>query len=141
MPGQTLPITINRLDHIGIVVEDLDQAKERYGDWYGFTKVTDMVFDPVQKVRLVFVETGPGPRLELIEAVGEDSPVLKYAQTGGGLHHLCYEVDQLEDALSGMRAKGALIVCPPVPAVALQNRRIAFIYTRDKQLIEFLEAA
>jgi methylmalonyl-CoA/ethylmalonyl-CoA epimerase len=58
---------------------------------------------------------------------------------GGGLHHLCYEVAELDAHLEKMQARGGIIVKPPLPAVAFENRRIAWVVTRQKLLLEFLE--
>jgi methylmalonyl-CoA/ethylmalonyl-CoA epimerase len=58
---------------------------------------------------------------------------------GGGLHHLCYEIEDLENQLALSRAQGGLVVKPPLPAVAFAGRRIAWVYTRNKLLLEYLE--
>jgi methylmalonyl-CoA/ethylmalonyl-CoA epimerase len=55
------------------------------------------------------------------------------------LHHLCYEVKSLEDQLAFSRSEGAIVTRPPMPAVAFSGRRIAWVYTKNKLLIEFLE--
>jgi methylmalonyl-CoA/ethylmalonyl-CoA epimerase len=65
--------------------------------------------------------------------------VLAFLKRGGGLHHLCYEVDQLDAQLERSRASGGLIVRLPIPAVAFGGRRIAWFYTKEKLLIEYLE--
>jgi methylmalonyl-CoA/ethylmalonyl-CoA epimerase len=58
---------------------------------------------------------------------------------GGGLHHLCYEIDNLEEQLALSRTRGGIVVRPPLPAVAFEGRRIAWVYTKNKLLLEFLE--
>jgi methylmalonyl-CoA/ethylmalonyl-CoA epimerase len=55
------------------------------------------------------------------------------------LHHLCYEIEDLENQLALSRAQGGLVVKPPLPAVAFAGRRIAWVYTRNKLLLEYLE--
>jgi methylmalonyl-CoA/ethylmalonyl-CoA epimerase len=60
-------------------------------------------------------------------------------KNGPGLHHLCYEVNMLEDALADLRSKGALLAKPPKPAVAFEGRRIAWLLTGEKLLLELLE--
>ena len=73
---------------------------------------------------------------------GDDSPVLRFLnEKGGGLHHACYEVADLEQALSEFRSRGSLIVKRPKPAVAFQGRRIAWLLTPEKFLVELLKKA
>ena len=65
----------------------------------------------------------------------------RYLQKGGGLYHLCFEVDDLDVTLQRLRDSGdAIVVCEPVPAPAIDNRRVAFVVTTDRDLIEFVEA-
>jgi methylmalonyl-CoA/ethylmalonyl-CoA epimerase len=100
-----------------------------------------IVHDPKQTVRVSFFQSRQAgdPLFELIEPVGDSSPVASFAKRGGGLHHVCYVVDSLEQKLEESRAQRSLIVRSPVPAVAFGGRRIAWIYTRQKLLIEYLE--
>lgn len=80
------------------------------------------------------------PQIELIEPAGEDSPVRSFLSKGGGLHHLCYEVRNLEAQLELSRSQGGKLVRAPMPAVAFDGRRIAWVYAKEKLLIEFLES-
>jgi methylmalonyl-CoA/ethylmalonyl-CoA epimerase len=79
------------------------------------------------------------PLFELIEPAHDQSPVYSFAAKGGGLHHVCYVVDKLEQALADARLLGALVTRQPMPAVAFGGRRIAWIYTKNRLLIEYLE--
>ena len=95
--------------------------------------------DHHQKVKVAFVEHGRS-RIELVEPNGESSPVGRFLnERGGGLHHLCYEVDELETEIAKMRARKSLLARPPKPAVAFGGRRIAWLLTAEKLLIELLE--
>jgi methylmalonyl-CoA/ethylmalonyl-CoA epimerase len=79
--------------------------------------------------------------LELVEPAGEDSPVLGFLKRGGGLHHLCYEVSHLEQQLELSQSMGGRIVRPPLPASVFEGRRIAWVFTKDRLLLELLESA
>ena len=97
--------------------------------------------DPIQRVKVAFLqpEFGPQVQIELVEPAGENSPVRRFLETSnGGMHHLCYEVKNLEESLKEMRGRSRL-VRPPKPAVAFRNRRIAWILTPENLLIELLE--
>jgi len=129
------------LHHIGLVVESIVSvapafAETLHANWDG-----NIVHDPKQNVRVTFLESRtPGnPLVELVEPADEKSPVFSFLQSGGGLHHVCYLTDSLERQLEECRTQGALVVRPPVEAVAFGGRRIAWIYSKQKLLIEYLE--
>ena len=100
-----------------------------------------IIHDANQGVRVSFLcgKNPADPLIELVEPAGGDSPVSALSKRGGGLHHVCYVVDNLEQALANARSMGALITRQPMPAVAFGGRRIAWIYTKNRLLIEYLE--
>jgi methylmalonyl-CoA/ethylmalonyl-CoA epimerase len=132
-----------RLHHLGFVVANIETAMPGFlrslaAEWDG-----NVFHDPLQKVRVAFLATrSQDPAIELVEPAAQDSPVLRFLQTcGGGLHHVCYEVADLEQELVEFRSRGALIVKRPKPAVAFGGRRIAWVITSEKLLVELLEEA
>jgi methylmalonyl-CoA/ethylmalonyl-CoA epimerase len=78
--------------------------------------------------------------IELVEPAGPESPVSRILKRGGGLHHLCYEVENLESHLEFCRSVGMTIMRKPVPAVAFGGRRIAWVLAKRRLLIEYLES-
>lgn len=128
------------LHHIGYVVDDIERsmpgfARSLQGVWDG--RIWE---DPHQKVKVAFLEVSQTSRIELVAPHGESSPVARFLlERGGGLHHLCYQVDELEAEIAAMRARAALLVRPPKPAVAFGGRRIAWVLTSERLLIELLE--
>ena len=132
-----------RLHHVGFVVANIETAMPGFlrslaAEWDG-----QVFHDPLQKVRVAFLATrAQDPAIELVEPAGDGSPVLRFLrERGGGLHHVCYEVADLEEKLVEFRSRGALIVKRPKPAVAFGGRRIAWVITSEKLLIELLEEA
>jgi methylmalonyl-CoA/ethylmalonyl-CoA epimerase len=131
-----------RLHHIGYVVENIERAAPRFISSLG-VEWDEVVFaDPNQKVKVTFLKSEPGsPLIELVEPNAEDSPVNSFLRKNGpGLHHLCYEVKGLELAMAELRSKGALVAKSPKPAIAFRGRRIAWLLSTDKLLLELLEA-
>ncbi|HUO14450.1 MAG TPA: VOC family protein [Verrucomicrobiae bacterium] len=127
--------------HIGIVVESIQNniqgfLQSLHAEWDG-----TVFHDPNQGVRVSFLHSkrAGNPVVELVEPAGENSPVTPFLKRGGGLHHLCYEVEDLEHQLQLSRRQGAIVVRAPLPAVAFQQRRIAWVYTKNKLLVEYLE--
>lgn len=127
--------------HIGFVVASIQNSVEGFlqgleAEWDGI-----IFHDPNQGVRVTFLHSkrAGNPVVELVEPAAEDSPVIPFLKRGGGLHHLCYEVDDLETQLQVSRGQKGIVVRPPLPAVAFEGRRIAWVYTKNKLLIEYLE--
>jgi methylmalonyl-CoA/ethylmalonyl-CoA epimerase len=128
------------IDHVGIVVGSLERAAAYYSSAFGLRLVRERIVDPLQDVELQFLEDDGGTRLELIHPLSENSPVARALKQGGGLNHICYRVEDLESSIQAMVANGAKVVREPLPAVAFDGRRVTFLYTRERELIEFVEA-
>ncbi len=130
------------LHHVGYVVESIPDSIEKFAASIYSTWDGRITHDPLQGVHVAFLANRAlptQPMVELVAPAGEQSPVTAFLQKGGGLHHLCFEVDNLEKQLQEAKTQGAVVVRKPVPAVAFNNRRIAWIYTEGKLLVEFLE--
>ncbi len=132
-----------RFHHTGFVVASIAAVMESFCKAVGGSNWSETWHDPLQRVRVAFIyPSHPGdPSVELVEPAGPDSPVGKFLERGGGLHHLCYEVDNLDGAVRGASARGLVMILRPRPAVAFGGRRIAWFLSRDKLLIEYLEGA
>ena len=126
---------------MGIAVPDLQPASEFYSKVMGLRLIAEPVEDPIQKVRVCFLaDAGRAqPCIELICPLDDKSPVNGYLKKGIGAYHLCYEVNDIESELAALQTKGCLIVSQPVPAVAFAGRKIAWVFTPTKHLLELLE--
>ncbi len=127
------------LHHVGYVVASIEAARENFSAVLGGAECSLISEDPIQRVRVAFLGARGAPQIELIEPATADSPVKKFLDAGGGLHHLCYETDLLEDELARQRKAGGVVIRGPRPAVAFNGRRIAWVITSHKLLLEFLE--
>ncbi len=130
-----------KLHHVGFVVASIQQSAGLFARSLGATWDGNIIFDPLQKVRVTFFQgrNAIDPLIELVEPAEPESPVTRFLERGGGLHHLCYEVEDLESHLGFCRSVGNVIIRPPVPAVAFGGRRIAWAVSRNRLLMEFLE--
>ena len=127
--------------HLGFVVASIADVAKDFAESLGAEWDGVVIHEPLQSVRVTFLRP-PAPRnpvLELIEPAADPSPVSRFLKRGGGLHHLCYEVDGLDHRLEAARSAGMLIARPPYPAVSFAGRRIAWVYTRQRLLVELLE--
>ena len=129
------------LHHIGFVVYSIQTEIEGFAASVGAHWNGEIFEDPWQQARVAFLQSASptDASIELVEPAAENSPVSHFLQRGGGLHHLCYEVDDLEEELKLSRVRGGLVVKPPLPAVAFHGRQIAWVVTRHRLIIEFLE--
>jgi methylmalonyl-CoA/ethylmalonyl-CoA epimerase len=137
----TLSPDSGKLHHIGFIVASISESVQGFIDSLQAEWDGKIFHDPNQVVRVTFlkIQQGEAPLLELVEPAGEKSPVNSFLQKGGGLHHVCYEVENLEQTLAFSRSKGAIITRRPMPAVAFAGRRIAWVYMKSKLLVEYLE--
>ena len=131
-------MAIKKIDHIAIVVENLEIALAVYRDALGMT-VTDVREMPEQDVKMAFLPTGDS-EIELLEPLHADSGIGKYlAKRGEGLHHVCLEVDDIEATLADLKAKGAQLI-DETPKQGAYGR-IAFIHPKGAHgvLVELVQ--
>jgi len=140
-PQEPRPPGQQKLHHIGFVLASIQESAESFARSLGATWDGNIIFDPLQKVRVTFLHGAhiSDSLIELVEPGGPDSPVSRFLERGGGLHHLCYEVDDLEAHLDYCKSVGIMVIRQPVPAVAFRGRRIAWALTKKRLLLEFLE--
>jgi methylmalonyl-CoA/ethylmalonyl-CoA epimerase len=131
-----------KLHHVGIVVKSIEQSTPRYRQLFGLRPVSPVVTDERQHVNVQFLALdADATSVELIEPLPGNSPARGALEKGGGLNHLCFEVEDIEAFVRHAESDGVVCVCAPVPAAAFDGRRIAFLYYREIGLIEFVEAA
>lgn len=124
--------------HIGIACRDISKTREFYVNM-GYT-AADVVDDPQQHVKVCFLDKEGAPRIELLAPLDEQSPVLRTLENAGvSPYHICYKVSDIDEAINGLRQQRFLLVSGPVPACAMEDRRIAFLYQRHTGLIELVE--
>ena len=132
-----------KLHHLAVVVADIERSAQLYCQLLGLEPATAVIHDRRQKVHIQFL-TGSSLgdlQLELLAPEGEDSPVASALAKGGGPNHLCFEVTDLDAALETARKQGCRVICDPTEAAAMENRRIAFVFTPDQQIVEFVAAS
>jgi methylmalonyl-CoA/ethylmalonyl-CoA epimerase len=129
-----------KFHHVGVAVRSIAAEGTRYCETLGIEPAGAVVADPIQRVSVAFARVGLDAAVEFVEPLGGESPIDRILRQGGGLYHVCYEVEDLDAQLSSVRQRGALLVSGPVPAVAFDGRRIAFVLLRGRHLVELLEA-
>ena len=122
---------IGRLNHVAIAVPDLDAAVATYRDALGAT-VSQAQDEPDHGVRVVFVEL-PNTKIELLEPLDESSPIQAFLDKNpsGGMHHVCYEVDDILAARDRLHAKGARIIGDGEPKIGAHGKPVLFLHPKD----------
>jgi len=122
---------IGRLNHVAIAVPDLAAASATYRDTLGAT-VSAPVELPEHGVTTVFVELS-NTKIELLGALGADSPIAGFLERNpaGGVHHVCYEVEDLEAACVHLRSRGARVLGDGRPKIGAHGKPVVFLHPKD----------
>ena len=129
-----------RLHHIGYIVADIPAAAGEWERRFGYSIETGIIEDPHQTALVQFLRLpGASHWLELVSPNGPLSKLSNALSKGEGLHHLCYETDDLEASVTSLRSHGMFPVGLPVPGVAFGGRKIAWFLDRRRMLVELVE--
>lgn len=122
---------IGRLNHVAIAVPDLAGAAAQYRDVLG-ARVSDPVDQPDHGVTVVFVEL-PNAKIELLHPLGSDSPIAGFLarNPSGGIHHLCYEVEDILAARDRLLAGGARVLGGGEPKTGAHDKPVLFLHPKD----------
>lgn len=122
---------IGRLNHVAIAVPDMAAAVATYKNVLG-AEVSEAVPQPDHGVTTVFI-TLPNTKIELLEPLGADSPIANFLQRnpGGGVHHICYEVEDIKAAAAQLTAKGARVLGSGEPKIGAHGKPVLFLHPKD----------
>jgi methylmalonyl-CoA/ethylmalonyl-CoA epimerase len=122
---------IGRLNHVAIVVPDLSTASAAYRDTLG-ARVSAPLALPEHGVTTVFVAL-PNTKIELLHPLGEKSPIANFliANPSGGIHHVCYEVDDIFAACDKLKASGARVLGSGEPSTGAHGKPVIFLHPKD----------
>ena len=122
---------IGRLNHVAIAVPDLAAAAQQYRDTLG-AKVGAPQDEPDHGVTVIFIEL-PNTKIELLYPLGENSPIKGFLDKNpsGGIHHLCYEVEDILAARDRLRAAGARVLGTGEPRIGAHGKPVLFLHPKD----------
>jgi methylmalonyl-CoA/ethylmalonyl-CoA epimerase len=130
---------LGAVNHIGIAVENLEEAKKLFSDTLGLPCVDEKTV-PARGVKIAFLSTG-NTTVELLEGIGPESAVSKFVeQRGPGIHHLCFEVDGIERVMAELAASGMRLI-DEKPRLGAEGKLVAFVHPKSTLgvLIELIE--
>jgi len=122
---------IGKLNHVAIAVRDVTKAAEVYRRVFG-AQVSDPMPQPEHGVTTVFI-TLPNTKIELLEPLGPASPIAKFLERNpdGGIHHVCYEVDDIEIARDRLKAQGARVLGDGHAKMGAHGKPVLFLHPKD----------
>jgi len=122
---------IGKLNHVAIAVPDLDKATAVYRDALG-ANVSAATDEPDHGVTVVFVELD-NTKIELLHPLGDNSPIQAFLDKNpsGGMHHVCYEVDDIMAARDRMKAEGARVLGDGEPKIGAHGKPVLFLHPKD----------
>lgn len=127
------------IDHLAIAVRSIDHTAQRLHDLFGYARHTGTVANTRQDVNVVFLRKEGSLMLKLIEPASPSSPLWDFVRKGGGLHHICFRVPDVEDACDDLMRKGARLLAPPQPGEAFDDHLIAFLYAGSGLNFEIID--
>jgi len=122
---------IGRLNHVAIAVKNLEAAAAVYKNALG-AKVGPPLAQPEHGVTVVFIEL-PNTKIELLEPLGAGSPIAKFLDKNadGGIHHVCYEVDDILKARDQLKSQGARVLGDGTPKIGAHGKPVLFLHPKD----------
>ncbi len=122
---------IGRLNHVAIAVPDIEAAAAQYRGTLG-ANVRPVQDEPAHGVRVVFIEL-PNTKIELLTPLGEASPIAGFLDKNpsGGIHHICYEVDDILAARDHLQASGARVLGDGTPKIGAHGKAVLFLHPKD----------
>ena len=117
-----------QINHIAVAVRSIEEGAEVLCRLLGYQKQTRPVTNTRQKVNVLFLSKPGSLDIKLIEPSDADSPLWPFIKKGGGLHHICFKVDDVTAACDALAGKGARVLAPPAPGEAFDDNLIAFCY-------------
>ena len=122
---------IGRLNHVAIAERDLESAEKLYRDTLG-VEVSNPLPHPDHGVTVVFIQL-PNTKIELLEALGKASPIAKFLERNpdGGIHHICYEVENILAARDRLSSEGARVLGDGEPKIGAHGKPVLFLHPKD----------
>jgi methylmalonyl-CoA/ethylmalonyl-CoA epimerase len=122
---------IGRLNHVAIAVKDIEAASRLYRDTLG-AQVSAPTDQPEHGVTVVFVNL-PNTKIEFLQPLGADSPIARFLEKNadGGIHHICYEVDDILAARDRLKAAGARVLGDGAPRIGAHGKPVLFLHPKD----------
>ena len=128
-----------KIDHICFAVKNIKEGISYWESVFGYKQMTQVVNNSLQKVKVVFLCKHESIMVKLIEPQEDNLSLINFVNRGGGFHHLCFRVEDMEEQLSELKEKGLIMLVPPQPGEAFNNHNIAFLLAKYGTNVELID--
>jgi methylmalonyl-CoA/ethylmalonyl-CoA epimerase len=128
-----------RLDHVAVAVRSVDAAADRLCALFGYLRKTATVTNTRQRVKVLFLQKPDSIDIKLIEPSDPEAPLADFVRRGGGLHHVCFKVSDVQEASAMLAERGVRITAAPAPGEAFDDHLIAFCYAGFGLSVELID--
>ncbi len=128
-----------KIDHICFAVKNIKEGISYWESVFGYTQMTEVVLNSLQKVKVAFLCKRDSIMVKLIEPREDNLSLVNFVNRGGGFHHLCFRVDNMEELILEVKEKGLIMLVPPQPGEAFNNHNIAFLLARYGTNVELID--
>jgi len=127
------------VDHLGIVVKSIEKGIKYWEEVFDYKQITEVVVNTRQKVKVAFLKKENSLLIKLIEPTDETSSVYRVARKGGGLHHLGFRCNDINEEITRLKSLGLRVITNPQPGEAFENNQIAFLLGNQALNIELID--
>ena len=127
------------LDHICFAVKDLREGIAYWNDIFGYSQMTDIIENSLQKVKVTFLCKADSMMVKLIEPLEGNQSLINFVRMGGGFHHVCFKCSDIKTKMVELTAKGLITLVNPQPGEAFNNQEIAFMLAKYGLSIELID--
>lgn len=128
-----------KIDHICFAVKSISEAIIYWETVFGYRQMTEVIVNSLQKVKVSFLCKEESMLVKLIEPLADNQSLVNFVNRGGGFHHLCFRVEDMDKQISELKEKGLLMLVSPQPGEAFNNHSIAFMLAKYGTNIEIID--
>ena len=127
------------IDHICFAVRDINEGIEYWNRVFGYTQMTQIVENSIQRVKVTFLKKENSIIVKLIEPLNNNQSIMNFVARGGGFHHLCFKCSDIDEKFDDLTEKGLIPLSRPQPGEAFNNNKIAFLLARYNLNVELID--
>lgn len=128
-----------KVDHICFAVKNIREGISYWESVFGYRQMTEVIVNSLQKVKVAFLSKEGSIMIKLIEPLSDNASLVNFVNRGGGFHHLCFRVENIDEQVTELKEKGLLLLVPPQPGEAFNNHNIAFMLAKNGTNIELID--
>jgi len=127
------------IDHICFAVKDINEGVTYWKNVFGYSQMTHIVINSLQKVKVIFMTKEKSLTVKLIEPLEDNQSLVNFVNRGGGFHHICFKCSDINKKIDELTGKGLITLVKPQPGEAFNNNNIAFLLARHGINIELID--